>query len=148
MTPWWAAGTALGTLASAVGGALYWLRSRYRVVTVVGGSMEPAYADGDRVAVRRRPARALRVGDVIVFAERPGSSRELLIKRVAALPGDLVPREVTRVSGTVPPGSLVVLGDNRPGSIDSRHYGYESLAGVFGVATRKLTDRPETLERT
>ncbi|WP_372442898.1 S26 family signal peptidase [Actinomadura barringtoniae] len=39
---------------------------------------------------------------------------------------------------SVPDGRLLVLGDDPTGSIDSRHYGYLSGAGVLGVVIRRL----------
>ena len=34
----------------------------------------------------------------------------------------------------VPPGKLFVLGDNRNGSLDSRHYGLADVQAVVGIA--------------
>lgn len=73
--------------AAVIGGVVWWLRRRYLVVTVLGRSMLPTYADGDRVLVRRRRSgRGVRVGDVAVAdlpvwlyrvgAGPPGTARE------------------------------------------------------------------------
>ncbi|GAA2766534.1 S26 family signal peptidase [Streptomyces paradoxus] len=130
------------------------LGGRLVAVTVRGASMEPAYRDGDRVLVLRR-RKALTAGQVVVV-ERPdgvmrwaspplppGSggttfrTRQWMIKRVAAAPGDPVPADVlpTWARGTqlrVPPDSLVLLGDNADFSIDSRTVGYFPVARVLG----------------
>ncbi|MFD2416584.1 S26 family signal peptidase [Amycolatopsis pigmentata] len=130
------------------------LFGRVVIVTVRGTSMEPAFRDGDEVLVHRR--RALTAGAVVVV-ERPthrsewpgrpvhalsgGSAlrrREWMIKRVLAAPGDPVPSEqVPALAGIgdqrVPPGKLVLLGDNRKASFDSRQLGYISAERVLGV---------------
>jgi signal peptidase I len=104
--------------------------------------MEPAYRDGDRVLVRR--GAAPRTGDVVV-TEHPRARRggDLLIKRVAAVPGEPIPRAgvpaLAREPGTrVPAGHLVLLGDNRPVSLDSRELGYFPADGVLGRVLRPL----------
>lgn len=67
----------------------------------------------------------------------------LLIKRVAAVPGDPVPRDrVAALAGVperyVPHGRLVLLGDNPAASFDSRHRGYFAAADVVGTVWRSL----------
>jgi signal peptidase I len=161
-TPWirypW--GLTLTALTAAV---LAWmLRRRLAVVTVSGPSMQPAYASGDRVLVRRAGLSQLRPGAVVVV-EQPGaggrwttppprwpaSSREWMIKRVAALPGDTWPAEdqpamrlppgaTGPASPVVPAGSFAVLGDNPAGSYDSRVFGYCPASRLLGVVTRTL----------
>ncbi|MGY3515351.1 signal peptidase I [Micromonospora sp. PTRAS2] len=92
---------------------------------------------------------------------RSVSDRGWLIKRIAALPGDPVPPELPgmdvsqvdslakvapggRMSGddtqtaTVPSGLLVLIGDNRTVSHDSRQIGYFILSDVLGVVLRKI----------
>ena len=116
------------------------LRRRYVSVHVTGGSMRPTYDDGDRVLVRRM--RRMRVGDVVVVAE-PGAEGRWLIKRLIARPGDPVPRDrvpalATAAEQAVPAGSVVVLGDGGPHSLDSKQFGYLPMASVLGVAVRTL----------
>lgn len=152
------------TLLAGTTALVSWLRRRYVVINVEGQSMRPALHAGDRVLVRRRPLRHVRVGDIVVVetpaprraGRRPGAaargSRSLgghawVIKRAAAVPGDPVPPSVatpmSAPSGTpVPDGRLLVLGDNTTGSIDSRHYGYLPGAGVLGVVVRRLPPAP------
>ncbi|MEU5427845.1 S26 family signal peptidase [Streptomyces olivoreticuli] len=139
MTPGWV------TLALAA------LSRKLVVVTVRGASMAPAFQDGDRVLVRRGPPPA--VGHVVV-AERPARGgmwpggpvrsaadvrgRQWLIKRVEAVPGDRVPRALASVpQERVPPGKLVLLGDNRAVSVDSRELGYFPADRVLGVVLRR-----------
>ncbi|MET9295509.1 S26 family signal peptidase [Streptomyces sp. NPDC003077] len=66
------------------------------------------------------------------------SARRWIIKRVAAAPGDPVPRASVPALATapeerVPPGRLVLLGDNPGASLDSRQYGYFPIARVLGT---------------
>ncbi|MGV9253485.1 S26 family signal peptidase [Streptomyces sp. NPDC003697] len=153
-SPAWAAVCGLPALLVCVGLALARAAGlRWVAVTVSGNSMEPAYREGDRVVVRRRslPARG-----AVVVVERPPYrapwpdapvardapahviyARHWFIKRVAAVAGDPVPRaEVPALAGvaedTVPEGMLVLLGDNRGDSYDSRSVGYFPAARVLG----------------
>ena len=117
--------------------ALLAVRRAYTVVLVDGPSMEPALAHGDRVLVRRRAPRR----DEIVVVRYPGRvlpGRPWTVKRVAALPGDPVPADVGLLEAVVPAGRLVVLGDNRARSHDSRGFGYADAGSVLGVVVRKL----------
>lgn len=150
----------------ATGALLLVLRRRYLVVTVDGRSMEPTYRSGQRVLVRRLPARvpgrAVRTGQVVVIRapqpadpfDIPGVPREtihrvapddrLLLKRLVAGPGDPVPRAdvppLRDVPETVVPAArFVVLGDNARISYDSREYGYVPADLLVGVALRTLT---------
>lgn len=135
------------TLATVVGaflvlGALvvFWLRRRYVYARVTSESMTPTLQVGDRVLVQRTGVRRLRVGDVIVIS-RPTTDRDLVVKRVVALPGDPVPREgfpALRETGhdVVPPGRIVVVGDLGERSQDSKQLGYFSAADLLGVVLR------------
>ncbi|MDQ0313297.1 signal peptidase I [Kitasatospora herbaricolor] len=144
------------------------LRGRVLAVTVTGPSMEPGLRDGDRVLVVRRRARRLHRGQVVVLGpraappvvlgaaragslpapdERPVGPAQLLIKRIAAAPGDLVPAALAAAlrcppGSTVPPDRFLVLGDNGPRSVDSRHFGYVTREQVVGVAVRPLRPAP------
>ncbi|MEV6587000.1 S26 family signal peptidase [Streptomyces acidicola] len=143
------------------------VRGRLLAVTVTGSSMEPSLRDGDRLLVLRRHPRRLTRGQVVVLRpprHRPGAVRphrdgdvlvlrqgwsapqgspSLVIKRIAAAPGDPVSADLasaldSRPGGTVPRDHFVVLGDNPARSIDSRHFGYVSEDRVLGVAVRPL----------
>ncbi|MEV5557049.1 S26 family signal peptidase [Nonomuraea wenchangensis] len=139
-------GAGLG--AGAVAGAL-WLRRRYVLITVRGLSMSPTYRDGDRVLIRRVPVAAVRPGQVVVVAAAPpdvappDEHGHWLLKRVLAVPGDPVPREEcpalrSVTDPAVPPGHLVVLGDNPSRSYDSRQAGYITPGRLLGVVTRRF----------
>ena len=93
--------------------------------------MEPFLLPGDRLYVDTRafdtapPAR----GDVVVLHD-PEESTRLLVKRVAALPGDIPAGALDRV----PSGHLYVLGDRGADSRDSRQFGPVPLVLVVGLA--------------
>ncbi|MEW2357728.1 S26 family signal peptidase [Spirillospora sp. NPDC029432] len=128
------------------------LQSRlYLVVRVDGDSMEPTFADGDRLLVRRRRPRALHTGQVVVASSprvRPGARvrrdrRTLMVKRIAARPGEpvrpeLLPPDLARDGATVPPGMFIVAGDN-PRGLSSRRLGYLPGNLVYGVVVRRLS---------
>lgn len=146
-----------GLLAGLVACALI-LRRRIAVVIVAGCSMLPTYLEGDRVLVRRTTIGRLRVGQVVVF-EQPdesgcwatpprsfGSSSGWMIKRVAALPGDTWPDIWSPPLAApdrerVPAARLVVTGDNRTVSYDSRKFGYVPADRLLGVVVRQLNGR-------
>ncbi len=133
-------------LAAVLLGVALAARRYLAVITVRGPSMLPAFASGSRVLVRLGRSGRLRVGDVVVCAEpdqngqwrsqdRPSVARgDLVIKRVAALPGQPVPAAALSAAGqpSVPAGRLVVLGDNPARSRDSRHWGFVPRAAVLG----------------
>jgi signal peptidase I len=134
--------------------ALVVMRRRFVVVKVTGRSMAPALMPGDRVLVRRAAPGMLRVGLIVVFGQprdeclvwdgdQPTAGKRWMIKRVAAVHGDAVPDVARPAVGdvaVVPPGMLVVLGDDA-GSTDSRTWGFLPRDDVLGVAVRRF-DRP------
>lgn len=115
-------------------------------MTVVSSSMSPTLCEGDKVLVRVWDPTVSRLsrGD-LVAVQVPGSDTPL-VKRVAGLPGDTVAIEdaLLVVNGqrvdepyvdheaddalywgpvVVPADAVVVLGDARADSIDSRDFG-------------------------
>ncbi len=126
---------------------------------VYGQSMEPNLHTDQRLVVEKVsynrwwPVGGPQRGDVVVFRVDPNS--DLLIKRVIGLPGDRVeirsgqvsingePLDEPYISGPtygdygpvdVPPLHLLVLGDNRGFSNDSRAFGPLPLDSVTGRA--------------
>ncbi|GGW40040.1 S26 family signal peptidase [Streptomyces lucensis JCM 4490] len=149
----------LGVLA-VVGACLLWVRRRTVVITVRGVSMRPTLEAGDVLIGRRVRAARLRAGQVVVVEKPDPDARfsswswpdrrgHLMIKRLAALPGDPVPAAAAgRLgSGPVPPGSVVVLGDNAEESVDSRQIGYFPVERVVGVALRTHRRAPRRSAR-
>jgi signal peptidase I len=138
----------------------WWLRRRLVVVTVTGRSMEPTLHHGDRVLVRRVPGRAVRTGQLVVLhwpagvagpaglagpagPAGPASDRgDWMLKRVIAVAGEPVPPgalpDPTPPGTVVPPGRLVVRGDNVDRSHDSRQLGYLDDRLLLGVVMRRL----------
>lgn len=126
--------------------------------------MSPNFPDGeylltDKVSYRfHEPNR----GDVIVFEAPTSNNGEEFIKRIIGLPGETISVKNSKVyingielrepyladnlvtrSGTflkegeevlIPEGSLVVLGDNRPHSSDSRAWGFITPDDITGRA--------------
>lgn len=91
-----------------------------RLVVVDGDSMRPALAPGDRLLVlRMRP----RVGDVVAL-RHPHADR-VIVKRVAGVEGDRV----------------IVLGDNRDHSTDSRAFGAVPRSSILGRAVYRYLPR-------
>ena len=117
------------------------------VTTVDGSSMAPDLRPGDRVLVRRtrRPRRG-RVA-LLRYPLLPSGAptgEQMLLKRVVAVAGDRVSPgwadpDVHGLGGVVvPAGCAVVLGDNRPTSWDSRHYGFVPRERMIGVVVRHV----------
>ena len=97
-----------------------WLRRRWPLgrVEVVGDSMLPALAPGDRLlVVRGGGAARVAVGDVVAVAD-PRTPARTLVKRVAARG----------------PEGVTVLGDNPAVSTDSRALGPVASAAIRGRA--------------
>lgn len=140
-------------------GGLLWSdaprRDRLDWFVVDSVSMEPTFRVGDRVGVApREPALGPRDGDIVVAVD-PGGGLPLL-KRVVGVAGDTVAIEDAvlvvngrpvdepyvdreRIDGvyygpvTVPPGHVLLMGDNRADSIDSRAFGAVPVADVMGI---------------
>jgi nickel-type superoxide dismutase maturation protease len=105
-------------------GAALAIRWRPFRAAVEGDSMVPTLRGGDFVvAVRtRRPRRGAVV--VVEHPDRPGLE---IVKRVAAVPGDVVRGR------TLGPNEYWVLGDHPSRSTDSRTFGAVSSGHIKGV---------------
>jgi len=123
---------------------------------VLGQSMEPNLHSTQRVVVEKITYRFVhgpRRGDVVVI-DAPDQS-EMLIKRVAGLPGETIelrngqvyidgepltePWVVNPGGGnygplTIPPLHVFVMGDNRGASNDSRNFGPVAIEHIVGHA--------------
>ena len=118
----------------------------FRVAQVTGNSMEPTLAHGDMVLLNRFNYffSSPRVGDIVAFPPYEDDPSRFYIKRIIALPGDVVNlvdnafvingvvldddfshEPIISFGDMVFPleveyGRFFVLGDNRNGSMDSR----------------------------
>lgn len=131
---------------------------------IPSGSMLPALQLEDRVLVEKlrvRLHRPLPLGSVVVFHPPPllqeagYDPSSALIKRVVGLPGDRIavrggrlwrngaavehdwaaaPIDYSLEQVTVPPGHLLVLGDNRNASLDSHLWGPLNERNLIGTA--------------
>jgi DNA-binding SARP family transcriptional activator len=110
------------------------------IIRVEGRSMSPTYEDQQRLLVRR--GHRCRRHDVVVFS----TSRwdipavpAMLVKRVAAVPGDTIPVDMASVTSDthVPTGMVLVRGDNGE-SLDSGRLGYVPASSIIGVVLTRL----------
>lgn len=129
---------------------------------IAGNSMTPAFLDGDRVVVARSPGLfgEPHCGEAVI-AEVDG---EIVIKRVAAGPGDVVAlahgllrRNGEPVVDPIPAGyrdacdfgparlageQYFLLGDHRRVSIDSREFGPVDRAHILGRVILRVPLQP------
>lgn len=137
----------------------------FRPFQVSGNSMHPTFLDKEYILTNIITLRfsQLKQGDVIVF-KAPNDPEKDFIKRIIGVPGDQVAIKngdvyvngiildqsaylspsVKTFGGsflreglpeTVPPDSYFVLGDNRPGSSDSREWGFVPLKSIIGKSS-------------
>jgi signal peptidase I len=132
------------------------VRSAVQIYSIPSASMTPTLRVGDHMLVTPygvddHPQR----GDIVVFRS-PGHEEELMVKRVIAMPGDLLESRGNRIAigghtlaepyaeqsapslpvpaQIVPAGCYFVMGDNRGNSRDSRHWGSLPQQLVVGRA--------------
>lgn len=150
----------LAVLLAAMAGG-WWVRDHVLgSFQVESGSMAPTLCTGDQVLVdKRATGESLELGDLVVV-KAPDDGR-LVVKRVVGLPGDRVAiRDALlfvdghRVSEpyvdhrlidalfygptVVPPAGVLVMGDARAVSIDSRDYGPVDFSAVRGEVLMRL----------
>ncbi len=92
--------------------------------------MQPALAAGDWLLIDPTTRRWPRRGSIVLVSE-PGSNL-LVIKRIAARPGDTV--QTGQGSLRLGPDEAWVLGDQGAASIDSRAYGPVAVGRLVGRA--------------
>lgn len=131
------------------------VRAAVRIYSIPSSSMAPTLRIGDHIVVTPLRGGMPKRGDVVVFRS-PTAAGEVSVKRVIALPGDLIETasgEVhiggkrlaepyllhRRASGVIAPqvipaDCLYVMGDNRAESYDSRHWGILQRGQVVGRA--------------
>ena len=135
-------------------------RAAVHIYSIPSESMAPTLEVGDQIVVTPYFAGEPERGHIVVF--RAGD--ELMVKRVVALPGDLVDSRLGRLriggytvsepyvlriaatgaipSQVVPAESYFVLGDNRDDSLDSRSWGFVPRAAIVGRARMILWSSP------
>jgi signal peptidase I len=127
----------------------------YDVGKVSGPSMLPTLRDGEYMLITRGLTTPVR-GDIVILHWKHDGITEELVKRIVALPGDVVDVQGDQVlingrveafdhqifagpvrvrfTTTVPAGKVFVCGDNRAVSLDSRFIGPQPIAGIHGRA--------------
>jgi len=155
--------TVLQPLVIAVGLAAA-ARAAMHIYAIPSASMAPTLEPGDQIIVTRYFGAEPERGHVIVF-HSPLRTDELMVKRVVAVPGDLIDSRLGRVrigehtlpepyvlqeatSGAipmqlVPADSYFVLGDNRADSLDSRSWGVVPRSQIIGRARLVLWSSSE-----
>jgi signal peptidase I len=130
------------------------VRLAVQIYAIPSDSMAPTLYTGDRIIATRYVRGEPASGHVVVFTSPAGG--ETLVKRIVAVPGDLVdtrfgrlrigartipepyalePAETGEIAPfIVPAGTYYVLGDNRRGSVDSRVWGVVPRAAIAGRA--------------
>jgi signal peptidase I len=146
--------TVFEPLALAVGLALL-VRAAVHLYSIPSESMAPTLHAGDQIVVTPYFRGVPRRGDVVVFVS-PIHADELMVKRIVAVPGDLIDSRLGRVrvggytlaepyllrraatgsipAQVVPADSYFVLGDNRDDSLDSRSWGVVPREHIVGRA--------------
>jgi mitochondrial inner membrane protease subunit 1 len=126
-----------------IGGALLvWIPylAKENLTATMGPSMHPTFnMIGDIVQTERiADYDSLRRGD-LVQSRSPDRAGDVIIKRVAGLPGSVVQDPLSAKNRTiVPHGTVWLLGDNPKASIDSRHYGPVPLAMIERRVVRRV----------
>ncbi|MEN3942687.1 signal peptidase I [Prosthecobacter sp. SYSU 5D2] len=124
------------------------------IFTMTGSSMSPTFDEGDRIFVRKDSYRDRQPehNDLVAFLN-PANRRQTWVKRVIALPGDVleIKEGIVHLNGmaikeavgvhldktnlppiTIPDHHCYVLGDNRADSKDSRHIGPVPMIALVG----------------
>ncbi|MBS1707237.1 MAG: signal peptidase I [Armatimonadetes bacterium] len=114
----------------------YW---NFNTIEVKGDSMEPTFHSGQRLLISKAYwlVGGIKKNDIVVVKNIDGG--DTIIKRVYALPGQIVDYynvpetyDISKGEYKVPSGQLYILGDNRPVSDDSRLFGPVKYDNVLG----------------
>ena len=159
-TYWRAVGTSVLLFAINLGAGLGLRAVALEAFSIAAGAMRPTLLPGDRIVVDKITPRfrAFRKGDVVTFRP-PHVPDQTFIMRVAATAGDRVDirEDVLYVNdaaagrcsvhspppdglpgmalpAVVPEGKLMMLGDSREWSLDSRYWGFADVDAVVGLA--------------
>jgi signal peptidase I len=97
----------------------------YVPVSVPNGAMENTLLPGDFLLVDRFSGAHAAMGDLVAF-HNPKDWQQILIRRVAGVPGSVVNGSV------IPAGKYYVLGDAPGKSVDSRNFGFVDAAAIVG----------------
>jgi signal peptidase I len=134
-----------------------------QVFWIPSSSMEPTLDIKDRIVVNKviYHFRSPRRQEIIVFRQvaPEGTPKKDLIKRLMGMPGEIlqIKKGVVYINDnpvpethamnpdfanfgpvTIPSDSYFVLGDNRPGSADSRYWGFLPQKNVIGPAFLRI----------
>lgn len=154
----------LEPLAVAIGLAIMVRASFVSLFTIPSESMIPTLQVGDHIVVTPYGSRNPTAGEVVVFRSAADPA-DLIVKRVIAVPGDLLSTEAGRVviggktlhepylaapaaSGEIDPqivpgDCFFVMGDNRTVSQDSRSWGCVPRGQIVGRARLVLWSSPD-----
>jgi signal peptidase I len=146
--------TILEPIALAIGLGLL-ARAAVHIYSIPSASMAPTLEVGDQIVVTPYFGGMPERGDIVVFQSILAED-ELVVKRVIAVPGDVVDSRLGRVrvggytlpepyvlrqaatgaisSQIVPAETYFVLGDNRDDSLDSRSWGVVPRSHIVGRA--------------
>lgn len=131
--------TGFGVFLFGMLGFLAFFGVNFKTVEVSGESMEPTFESGRRLLMSRAYwlVGEIKKNDIVVIKSPEDS--DTVIKRVKGLPGDVINFmdipdnwELSQGEYRVPPGTVYVLGDNRPVSQDSRSFGPVETENIQG----------------
>lgn len=119
------------------------------VTACKGPSMLPTLREqGDYVlALKATVFAPPRTGDVVI-ARSPTDGKQLIVKRIMAMPGELMSPEFRTPVGprrgrtfAVPDGFVWLQGDNATNSVDSRTYGLVPIENVRAMVVGRVLPR-------
>lgn len=136
--------TEFGTTLILVLGIMLFALFNFKTVVVSGPSMEPTFVNGQKLLACKAYwiIGQIRKKDIVVI--KGDKENDYFIKRVYALPGDVVdwanvPEDwsLDRGEYKIKPGQIYVLGDNREVSEDSRVWGAISQDRIIGKIVKR-----------